>query len=278
MHVHTTKVSDSAGRPAGTLTVIRDVSELERLRAEHQAIFEATGDGMVVYTMDGTIVAANPAFCEMNGYACEELVGRNVALLVHPDKHELLRELIQTIAGGGALRARATNVRKDGSTFPVEVHGTLFEDESGPLILGVARDVTEQVEAVELLEQRVAERTSELFALLDVAHNVASVLKLEPLLNLILDQLKVAAEYEWATLLRFEGENDVLLAGAFGAKAASGPWVYPIETMGPSWAWERLFSGERIIVDDVEGEDPLARGYQEVMANHPEMVLPGAHS
>ena len=101
VEVHTSTVCDSAGRPTGTLCVIRDVSELERLRGEHQAIFEATGDGMVVYTMDGTIVAANPAFCEMNGYACEELVGRNVSLLVHLDKHDLLRELIQTIASGG---------------------------------------------------------------------------------------------------------------------------------------------------------------------------------
>ncbi|MGO8684624.1 MAG: PAS domain-containing protein, partial [Thermoleophilia bacterium] len=61
--VHASTLNDADGRPTGSLFMIRDVSELERLKNEHRAIFEATGDGMIVYTEDGTIVAANPAFC-----------------------------------------------------------------------------------------------------------------------------------------------------------------------------------------------------------------------
>ena len=278
VEVHTSTVCDSAGRPTGTLCVIRDVSELERLRGEHQAIFEATGDGMVVYTMDGTIVAANPAFCEMNGYACEELVGRNVSLLVHPDKHDLLRELIQTIASGGALRARALNVRKDGSTFPVEVHGTVFEDESGPLILGVVRDVTEQVQAVELLEQRVAERTSELFTLLDVAHNVASVLELEPLLKVVLDQLRSVLDCRRVILFRIERDHMVVRAVAAedrpiilapespDADATMPPLAIPLDSLGA--VWDVLRSGEAGIVADIQGDDPLARDYRAAVAKY----------
>jgi two-component system nitrate/nitrite sensor histidine kinase NarX len=136
----------------------------------------------------------------------------------------------------------------------------------------------EQAQQTAVLEQRETERTRELLTVLAIAHDVASVLELEPLLNLILDQLKVVTEYEWASLLRFEDENLVMLAGAFGAKAATGPWTYSMSTMGPAWAWERLSSGETIIIDDVESDEPLARAYQEVMANHPEMALPGAHS
>lgn len=278
VEVRISAVRDSSGRPTGALCVIRDVSELERLRGEHQAIFEATGDGMVVYTMDGTIVAANPAFCEMNGYACEELVGRNVSLLVHPDKHDLLRELIQTIASGGALRARATNVRKDGSTFPVEVHGTVFEDESGPLILGVARDVTEQVQAVELLEQRVAERTSELFTLLDVAHNVASVLEVEPLLKVILDQLRSVLDCRRVILFRIERDHMVVRAVAAedrpiilasespDADSTLPPLAIPLDSLGA--VWDVLRSGEAGIVADIRSDDPLARDYRAAVAKY----------
>ncbi|MGO8683254.1 MAG: PAS domain S-box protein [Thermoleophilia bacterium] len=262
----------------GSLFMIRDVSELERLKDEHRAIFEATGDGMVVYTGDGTIVAANPAFCAMNGYTCDELTGRNVAMLVRPDLHGLLREFIATIGSGGSLRTRAVNVRKDGSTFPVEVHGTVFEDATGPLILGVARDVTEQVRALEVLEQRVAERTTELATLLDVAQDVASVLELEPLLSLILEQLKIVTKYESAALLRFESDDLIMLAGSLGGQAVIGPKIYPMNTMGPAWVWDTLRSGETIVIDDLHGDEPLARAYRQLMSNHPEMVLPGARS
>jgi PAS domain-containing protein len=102
VQVSTSTVHDAAGRPAGSRFIIRDISELEHLKGEHRAIFDAAGDGMVVYALDGTIIDANPAFCEMNGYACDELVGQNISLLVHPDKHDLLREFIHTIASGGA--------------------------------------------------------------------------------------------------------------------------------------------------------------------------------
>jgi PAS domain S-box-containing protein len=278
VELSTSVIRDRHDRPAALLFMLHDITRLKHLEKEHRAIFEATGDGMVVYTMEGEILAANPAFCAMNGYTCDELVGQNVAMLVHPDMHDLLREFIKTIGGGESFRTRATNVRKDGSVFPVDVHGTVFEDEEGPRILGVARDVTEEVNALELLEQRVAERTRELLTVLEIAHDVASVLDLEPLLNLILDQLKIAIEYRWAALLRIEDEDLVLLAGAFGAEPTTGRWVYPLDSMGPPWAWDRLRRGEPIIVDDVTGEDPLARAYREAIGKHPEMSFGGEAS
>jgi PAS domain S-box-containing protein len=56
------------------------------------------------------------------------------------------------------------------------------------------------------LEQRVAERTRELQALLDVSHNVASMLELGPLVSLILDQLSSVVEYTGAFVLTLEAD------------------------------------------------------------------------
>jgi PAS domain S-box-containing protein len=278
VEMRTSTVSDAAGRPTGSLYVLRDVSELERLKGEHLAIFEATGDGMVVYTLDGTIVAANPAFCEMNGYACEELVGQNVSLLVHPDKHDLLRQFIDTIGGGGSLSARATNVRKDGSTFPVDVHGSVFQDATGSLILGVARDVTEQVQALELLEQRVAERTKELLTVLEVSHNVASVLELEPLLKVILDQLRIVIDCRRAILFKIEKDHLVVRAVAaddrpiilapepLDGDTSLPPLAIPLDRLGA--VWDMLRSGETGIVADIQGDYPLARDYRAAVAEY----------
>jgi len=47
-------------------------------------------------------------------------------------------------------------VRKDGSTFPVQVHGSAFTFQGRPHILGVVRDDTERTQAFALLEKRVS--------------------------------------------------------------------------------------------------------------------------
>ena len=75
------------------------------------------------------------------------------------------------------------SLRKDGTTFYVEGRGMTFTYNEKPHTLSVIRDITEQVQAQQILEQRVEERTRELSTLLEVSHNVASTLELKPLLN-----------------------------------------------------------------------------------------------
>jgi PAS domain S-box-containing protein len=265
-------IRDEQGHPTGLLFMLHDETKLRRLEKEHRAIFEATGDGMVVYTMEGEIIDANPAFCAMNGYTCEELVGQNVAVLVHPDMQNLLWKFIQTVGSGESLRTHATNVRKDGSTFPVDVHGAVFEDQDGAIrILGVARDITEEVHALELLEQRVAERTRELLTVLGIAHDVASVLDLEPLLSLILDQLMLVSEYTWASIYRLEDDELVRLAGSGGDLGATGAASFPLTSVAS--LWEALRTGHSVIVDDLAGDHPLASVFRAIMEVHPEMGI-----
>ena len=44
---------------------------------------------MLISTLDGTIVEANPACCTMHGYTCSELIGRRVATLIDPESATL---------------------------------------------------------------------------------------------------------------------------------------------------------------------------------------------
>jgi PAS domain S-box-containing protein len=273
VEVRSSPIGDSGDRFHESLLMLRDISELKQLEHEHRAIFEATGDGMVIYTMEGIIVDANPAFCEMNGYTCKELVGRNVSMLVDPKMHDLLGEFIETLRSGGALHTRTTNVRKDGSTFPVDVHGTVFLDEDGqPLILGVARDVTEQLEAHGLLERRVAERTRELETVLEVSHNVASVLELEPLLSLILEQCLVVTDYRWAAVLGLEGDRLVRLAGSADGEPVLTDYGFDLGDPAVGSAWRALSEGECLIADELADDQPLARTYRQLIVDTPEMA------
>ena len=55
---------------------------------------------------------------------------------------------------GDQFQGRAIDVRKDGSTFPVEVLGRAFTYKGRPHTLSVVRDITKQVQAEEQLRER----------------------------------------------------------------------------------------------------------------------------
>ena len=119
------------------------------------------------------------------------------------------------------------------------------------------RDITEQVQAQQLLEQRVEERTRELSTLLEVSHNVASTLELKSLLGLILEQLKFVADYTGSSILIVEGEDLVIFENR-------GPYPVervlhlhlPVKPFGV--IWEMLCRQETVIIDDVRDDSALA--------------------
>lgn len=184
-----------------------ETSDRERASAEQQLlereeqyrrIFEATSDGLIINDVDtGLIVEVNPAFCRMHGYEYDELIGIHPTIFIHPDDHHLFAEYIEAVSGGREFRARAREIHKDGSVFYVEVHGTTFLFRGRPHVLGVLRDVTNEVEATRLLERRVAERTQELASLLSLANEATATHELAQLVSLVLPEVERMLACSW---------------------------------------------------------------------------------
>jgi signal transduction histidine kinase len=127
-------------------------------------------------------------------------------------------------------------------------------------------DVTERIEAQRILEERVSERTREIATLLKVSQSVTSTLDLSMLLALVLEQLKVVADYSGSTVVIVEdGEFRILDdRGGLGPdqpnpELIGGRW--PLATAGK--LWETISRLEPVLIDDVRGEGELARDYRE---------------
>jgi PAS domain S-box-containing protein len=222
---------------------------------QYRSVFEATTDAMFIVNRDGYIVETNPAACAMYGSTREHLIRRTTRAL-DP-------KAIETINSTGFFRARAINEREDGTAFHVEGHATRFTYNSEPHFLIVARDVTEQVLAYELLEQRVAERTRELSTLLDVSHNVTSTLELQPLLELILDLLQQVVPSDGAEILTLEGAS----LGSLVRRGPTSPDSYePLDERDRAAILQPIIDqierGEAVIIGDVRGDSALARTYR----------------
>jgi len=193
--------------------IVRDINAqvqaeeaLREREAQYRSIFESVNDGLFIDTIEGEMIDFNPAVARMHGYTVEEFRDVPTMQIIHPDSLHLFQEFVETVKTGREYRCRAIDVRKDGSLFPVEVTGTPIMFRGQRHMLAVLHDITTQVQAEQLLEQRVIERTRELSTLLDVSRNVASTLEIEPLLGLILDALKVFVDYTGARIYTLEGQ------------------------------------------------------------------------
>jgi PAS domain S-box-containing protein len=252
------------------LSIVRDVSEqidsetqLREKEEQYRSVFEASSDGLVINDLeDGHLVEVNPAMPSMHGYTYEEFMSLHPTQFIHLDSHPLFGEYLETVKAGRPFQARAVDIRKDGTPFPVEVHGTTFTYKSRPHGLAVVRDISEQVQAQQLLEQRVEDRTRELSTLLEVSHNVASTIELRPLLGLILDQLQEIVHYGGAAIATLhDGEFTFLdYLGPLAPERVAHMRLLFSQSLAHQ---QVLRSGEPAIIADVLEDTLLAQSLRE---------------
>ena len=133
----------------------------ERISAEEKLLLqtsalEAAANGIVITTLDGTILWVNRAFTQLTGYTVEEVVGRNSRLL-KSDRHppEFYRDLWATISAGKVWRGELVNKRKDGGYYLEEMTITPVRGANGEIsnFIAIKQDVTERKRAEEALRQ-----------------------------------------------------------------------------------------------------------------------------
>jgi len=133
-------------------------------------------------------------------------------------------------------------------------------DELGELASDFNAMVEQLRESERVLEQRVEDRTRELTTLLEVVRNVGSTLELQPLLQLILEQLRVIAPYDRSLIMIREGDDLRVLAmraePGFEMEESQMELRAPIAAGG--LIWELIERGEPAIIEDTDDDTALA--------------------
>ncbi|HET7090279.1 MAG TPA: PAS domain S-box protein [Anaerolineae bacterium] len=248
-------------------------SQAEEKERPYRSIFEAASDGLIINDVEtGLVLDANPAAGAMHGYAREEFIGLHPTAFIHPESRHLFIEYVQAVQSRGVFEALAVHVRRDGSPFYVEVRGTAFTYQSRRCLLGVVRDVSQRVQAEQLLQQRVEARTREQSTLLEISQTLASALELKP--GLILDQLRVLVEYTHAMLFALEDSALVALT-VRGPQRLEQAMPFRIRLDGPE-TLAALFNGERPNrIADVWSADPAAQFLRSLLTDQAAVLLEG---
>jgi two-component system sensor kinase FixL len=167
-HITITPLYGEDGTLRGFGKVISDVTdqraaerELSGNAAHLRSILSTVPDAMVVIDEAGRIMSFSAAAERLFGYSEAEIIGTNVSRLMPPPYSEAHDAYIQRYLTTGERRIiglgrTVTGLRRDGSTFPMElaVGEALTEDRR--MFTGFVRDLTER----QLAEERIEELRS----------------------------------------------------------------------------------------------------------------------
>jgi len=155
-------VSDVTERKRAESELLRKTMELRTSEAQLRSYLEAASQAILAVSAQGRIVLVNRSTEEMFGYGRDELLGRELELLL-PHRYQSVHSAHRAgffseprrrpMGRGTALWGR----RKNGAEFPVEVGLSFVETGEGKLALGLISDVTERKRAADELAAAVGD-------------------------------------------------------------------------------------------------------------------------
>ena len=142
---------------------IRDISQrkqaeeaLRESQARIQAILDTAVDGIITIDEQGIVEIANPAVERLFGYAPADLIGRNISMLMpspHRERHDayLARYLSTGEARVIGMGREVEGLRRDGTTFPLELALSEVRGNGRRRFTGIIRDITVRKQAEQAL-------------------------------------------------------------------------------------------------------------------------------
>jgi PAS domain S-box-containing protein len=118
----------------------------------YRAVVDTAVDAIVVIDRTGAIRSANQATERLFGYSADELLGKNVKILMpepYAGEHD---GYLANYLGTGTKKIigigrEVSGRRKDGSAFPMELSVGEAQDRGEPIFVGIIRDITERKES-----------------------------------------------------------------------------------------------------------------------------------
>ncbi|MDF2674557.1 MAG: hypothetical protein K0R09_2825 [Clostridiales bacterium] len=144
-------VSPSKGN---IITFFHDITtqvKADEILKKHFILFENAHDILLYLKSDGTIIDANKTAVNKYGYTYLELLSMNIQDLRHPAMRQYFKDQMEISASKGIV-FEGMHIRKDGTSFPVEVSSRSIDVNGELLRIHIIRDITDRKEAEEKIK------------------------------------------------------------------------------------------------------------------------------
>lgn len=189
-------IFDEEGQVVRIAVFASDITErvhieqsLQESRVQYQRVVENIIDGIVIASKNGVIQFVNPAFCDIYQYTEEEVVGMHASQLITPAYHHELNRFLKELEKKGSFAGETIDVRKDGTTFHVEIKGARIQFKGQDCLLSVVRNIT----ARKRVEKTIREREKLYLSLFE--KNQSMILLIDSESKRIIDANPAACSY-----------------------------------------------------------------------------------
>lgn len=125
------------------------------------AIIQNAIDGIITISDRGIVESINPSACNLFGYLPEEVIGKNISILMPPPDRELHDSYLNRYQQTGVphiigIGREVTGLRKDGVKFPFRLGVSEVQYLGRKIYAGFIHDLSRQKEAEEQLKEYAA--------------------------------------------------------------------------------------------------------------------------
>ncbi len=145
-----TEIRAYPGKDGGLSVYFRDVTRRHKAQEQVEqlaAIVKFSEDAIISNTLDGVILTWNAGAEKIYGYRADEMIGRNLSVLLPPSRRSEIADLLERVKRGEPVdHWESLRVRKDGAVIPVSVTISPMRDVEGRIwgASNVARDISER--------------------------------------------------------------------------------------------------------------------------------------
>ena len=249
----------------------------ERYRLLYDGITDAIYVHEVSPAKPGKFLDVNDAACGMLGYTKEEFLQMEVNNIDAPEQAEKIPLIQKKLLRDRHVLFETHHVAKDGRRIPVEINIRLTEWMGKPMVLSVARDITERKQAEEAIRQSEAELHDNYFAQSAINMMLSESLEDRPLEEILQKALNMILSVPW---LSFESKGSIhLVEGEPGILSMKAQYNLPeeLKNLCANVSFGKCLCGRAALTQKIEFADHIDERHEtcyEGIAPHGHYIVP----
>lgn len=237
--------------------IILDISEQKKAEATIRMFAHMADEApacIMVHDFDGNILHANNETFRLHGYTREEFLTKNLHEIDLPESEQHIQERMQKILDEGEAAFEVYHYRKDGSSFPLQVHGRIVSWAGCQVLLSIATDLTEKKRSEQILRESEERFRGLIRDIPDyiLVHRNGIIRYVNPATASALHY--APEEMIGSPILDFVAPESRLLAVARMRERAAGTYIPPYEMTVLTKKGESLIIGVRATLIQYAGE------------------------